>query len=416
MEKEDLKIVPKDIQLKEEDDVPGESGKKASTPVRSLRPQKNVHYTDFLGDDQDNSEDYVLSPKDKKEIISKKRQRPKSVTKLASNADTTKKEKEEKGDENKMNIEEDNKKNKGSNNYGTIINIQDTLTMYSNDTTNNNINNINIPNSDLILIILELCLNSSQFGIEKDNSSKLFWEEVGKLDILKPITAKFKPETLRKYWRIIREARKYKRIIQEIKRYKNELDNKNIKLLTSIKIICEYVSSPSKRKFDYFLNKLVIKPANKSKKINVNEMTPTEQISDIIHTFLKFFPKKCENDIVDALFKTSFDIENTYLILKDKDNLGFLAFSEKDDEIVQKHYEDNDDSKEEYQELMNTKGLEEILKRKEFLYDIKIDRNLYYNTNEDDIPKDNENEPIKEDVKDEKKNDKEDKKLDNDKK
>ena len=42
--------------------------------------------------------------------------------------------------------------------------------------------------------MLEVYLNSSQYGIDKDNSSKSFLEEIGKLDLLKLITTKFKPE------------------------------------------------------------------------------------------------------------------------------------------------------------------------------------------------------------------------------
>ena len=79
--------------------------------------------------------------------------------------------------------------------------------------TPKNVKNINIQNSELFLIMLEVCLNSFQYGINKDNSSKAFWEEIGKLDLLKPITTKFKPETLRKYWRTIREAKKFRKII-----------------------------------------------------------------------------------------------------------------------------------------------------------------------------------------------------------
>jgi len=402
MEKKELEKERKALGLKEEEEEPGKSAKKASTPVRLLRDTKKVDYTKYFSDEQDNSEEYVLSSDEKKELISKKRQRPKSVIKTSSNANTTKKPKEEKEQENKMNVEEEieDKKNKGSNNYGTIINIHETLSKYSTETTdNNNVNNINIPNSDLILIILEVCLNASQFGIDKDNSSKLFWEEVGKIDLLKPITSKFKPETLRKYWRRVREAKKYKRIIQEVKRYKNELDNNNLKLLTGIKILCEYVSSPSKRKFEYFLNKHIAKPPSKNKKINANDMTPTEQIAEIINTFMIHFPKRKEKEIVEALLATSFDIENAYLLLKDKENLGFLAFSEKDDEVVKRNYEDKDDKNEEYQELINIKGLEDVLRRKEFLYDIKIDRTPYYKV-EEEVPKETETKK-EEDVKDE---------------
>ena len=152
-----------------------------------------------------------------------------------------------------MEVEEENneKKNKNQAGYGFIINIDETLAKYANtanDNTTNNPNNTNIPNSELILIIMEVCLNGKIYGLEKDNSSRVFWEEVGKIEKLKPITSKFKTETLRKYWRTIRETRKFRKIISETKRYANELNNNNLKLLSSIKIICEYVSSHSKRK------------------------------------------------------------------------------------------------------------------------------------------------------------------------
>ena len=369
------------IELNEENDDQ-KKNQKNQTPTRHLRDIKKVNYSKFFSEDPDNSEDYEPEEKSQKVEIAKKRQRPKSVTK--TNANTTKKKKEDENNpENKMDIEQENdeKKIKNSTGYGYIINIDETLTKYSSNNSdnenNNNPNNINIPNSDLILIILELCLNSSQFGLEKDNSSRAFWEEVGKIEKLKPITSKFKTETLRKYWRTIREAKKYKKIISETKRYANELNNNNLKLLSSIRVISEYVSSPSKRKFEYFLNKHIIKPASKPKKINVNDMTPSEQIEEVINTFIKCFPKKKEKEIIDALLQTSFDIENAFLVLKDKDNLGFFTFSEKDDEIVAKNFEDNDDKNEEYQELINVKGLEDVIRRKEFLFNVKIDRSQY---------------------------------------
>ena len=101
------------------------------------------------------------------------------------------KKEEEKGienlenDENNINNMAKKNKNGNINVFGTIINIEETLNRYSTINTNemnNNANNTNIPNSELILIILEICLNSSQFGIEKDNSSRAFWEEVGKIE------------------------------------------------------------------------------------------------------------------------------------------------------------------------------------------------------------------------------------------
>ena len=381
MEEQFLKDNNNIIELNEEVEEQNKKQKVNQTPTRHLRDIKKVNYSKFFSDDQDNSEDYEPEEKSEKVESTKKRPRPKSVSK--TNVGSSKKKKEdEKNPEKKMEVEEENddKKNKNQNGYGYIINIDETFTKYINtnvDNTNNNPNNINIPNSELILIIMEICLNGVQYGLEKDNSSRLFWEEVGKIDKLKPITSKFKTETLRKYWRTIREAKKFRKIISETRKYANELNNNNLKLLSSIKIICEYVSSHSKRKIEYYLNKHIVKPSNKSKKINVNDMSPSEQISDVINTFMTCFPKKKEKEIIDALLQTSFDIENAFLLLKDRDNLGFFAFSDKDDEIVKRNFEDKDDKNEEYIELVNIKGLEDVIRRKEFLFNVKIDRSQY---------------------------------------
>ena len=395
------------IELNEENEEQKKKSKPTQTPTRHLRDIKKVNYSKFFSEDPDNSEDYEPEEKSQKIESSKKRARPKSVTKSTPNVNTAKKKKDDNENNNKMDIEEENEdkknKNANTNGYGQIINVGETLTKYSNNNNDNNVNNINIPNSDLILIILNICLNSSQFGLEKDNSSRAFWEDVGKIEQLKPITTKFKTETLRKYWRTIRETKKIKRIISETKKYKNELDNNNLKLLSSIRVICEYVSSPSKKKIEYFLNKHIIKPANKSKKINVNDMSPSEQISDVINTFVSCFPKKKEKEIIEVLLQTSFDIENAFLVLKDKENLGFFSFSEKDDEIVKRNYEDKDDKNEEYQELINVKGLEDVIRRKEFLFNVKIDRSQYNKVEEENENKEeNELEVIDNDDKKEK--------------
>ena len=381
---QDIPIMDSNLfELEEENEVKKIDSKPSQIPIRHLRNIKKVNYSKFFSEDPDNSEEYIdpEEHKQKNESV-KKRQRPKSVLKSEKDADTNKKKKEEKtpDTEHKMKVEEENedKNNKNKYDYSHIINIEETLSKYTNNNTdNNNTNNIEIPNSDLILIMLEICLNSSKYGLDKDNSSRAFWEDVGKLKQLKPITDKFKTETLRKYWRTFREAKKYKKIISETKRYKDELNNNNLKLLSSIRVICEYVSSPSKKRIEYFLDKHIVKPANKNKKINVNDMPPSEQISEVINTFVACFPRKKEKEIIDVLLQTSFDIQNAFLVLKDKEHLGFFSFSEKDDEIVKKNYEDKDDKNEEYQELVNVKGLEDVIRRKEFLFNVKIDRSQY---------------------------------------
>ena len=385
------------IDIKEEKEGQKVNNNPSQIPKKSLRNAKKVDYSKFFSEEQDNSEEYETPEEIKQKMeLGKKRKRINTATKTKAENNTDKKKRntkgkneadnnkennnnEEKKDKNDTDVEEDknkekekeekkeDKKNK-NNNFGTIINISETLKKYN--------NNENIPNSEIILIILEICLNSSQFGIEKDNSSRAFWEEIGKKEELKQITNKFKPETLRKYWRTIRETKKFRKIITEIKKYKNDLNNQNMKLYASIHAICEYVSNPG-RKMEFYINKHITKTANKTNKNNANNMTSNEQIEEIVNIFKKYFVNKDEKEILDKLFKNNFDIENTFLVLKDEENLENLGFNEKEDEIIKKNYEDKDDKNEEYQNLLYTKGLEYILKRKEFLFNIKIDRSQF---------------------------------------
>ena len=413
------------IELKEQPEVK----QKPAIPPRKLREIKQVNYSKFFSEDPDNSEDYQPEENSQKPEPPKKRARPKSVNKGETSNKKKKVENQEniQNPENKMELEEnkpqeptankeaenEDKNNRNNNLYGTIVDVAEIMKRYpqqapqstttpnpqenntANDANNaatpiaNNVNNLSIPNSELILIMLEICLNSTQYGIDKDNSSRAFWEEVGKLELLKPITTKFKPETLRKYWRTIREAKKFRKIISETRRYRNELDNPNLKLLSSIKIICEYVTNASHKKIDYFLNKHL--PPVKVKKITVEEMTPEQQINDILATFKSCFPRKKEKEILDTLYMTSFDIENTFLVLKDKENLNFLLFTEKDDEIVSKSWEEKNETAEDYQDVINIKGLEEVLRRKEFLFGVKIDREEYNKAEEIVEEENNEN-------------------------
>ena len=414
---------PNIIELKEQPEVQ----QKPAIPPRHLREIKHVNYSKFFSEDPDNSEEYQPEESSQRAEPLKKRQRPKSTTKGETSNKKKKVENQENG-ENKMELEENKpkeevvkeaenaeKNNRNNNPLGTIVDIAEIMRRYTAQTPTpgqnqnqpennlennnvipsaNNVNNLSIPNSELILIMLEVCLNSSQFGIDKDNSSRAFWEEVGKLELLKPITTKFKPETLRKYWRTIREAKKFRKIITETRRYKNDLDNPNLKFLSSIKIICEYVTNASHKKIEYFLNKHL--PPVKVKKITPEEMTPEQQISDILATFKSCFPKKKEKEILEVLYMTSFDIENTFLVLKDRDNLSFLLFNEKDDEIVSKSWEEKNETGEDYLDVINIKGLEEVLRRKEFLFGVKIDREEYNKVEEvveEENPENNNEQP-----------------------
>ena len=244
-----------------------------------------------------------------------------------------------------------------NNNIGCILNIPEFIS------TLNNEEKKLISNTDMILFILELCLNSSQFNLKGDNSSRKFWEEVGKLKELSPITKIFKPETLRKYWRLLRNIKKPKKIINILNEYKNLINNENIKLLASINIIYDFILFP-KKGIDFYINKYCGKILDKAKKSRkVKDMSIDEQIDEIISEFEKAFPLMKKGEIVEKLYQNNFDVRNTYLVMKDEKNFGYLSFSKNEDEIILTKNLNNS----EYRNLALKKGHINIIKRKKFL-------------------------------------------------
>ena len=277
---------------------------------------------------------------------------------------TTKKFLENKRTRRNHNYQLNNDENDINNNeIGTILNIPQFLSKIN---TNDN-NTISLLNSDMILFILELCLNSSQFNLKGDNSSRKFWEEVGKITQLSPILNIFKPETLRKYWRLLRNIKKPKKIINVINEHKDILDNENIKLLSCINIIYDYNLFP-KKGIDFFINKYCGKILNKAKKErSVKEMTIEEQIDELITEFEKAFPLKKKEEILEKLYQTSFDIKNTYLVLKDEANFGYLCFNENEDKMILDKELFSYKYSYKYKEFSKKKGHINIIKRRKFL-------------------------------------------------
>lgn len=253
--------------------------------------------------------------------------------------------------------QKNNNEDELNNNIGCILNIPEFIS------TLNNKENKLISNTDMILFILELCLNSSQFNLKGDNSSRKFWEEVGKLKELSPITKIFKPETLRKYWRLLRNIKKPKKIINILNEHKNLINNENIKLLASINIIYDFILFP-KKGIEFYINKYCGKILDKAKKSRkVKDMSIDEQIDEIISEFEKAFPLMKKEEIVEKLYQNNFDVRNTYLVMKDEKNFGYLSFSENEDEIILTKNLNNS----EYRNLALKKGHINIIKRKKFL-------------------------------------------------
>lgn len=110
-------------------------------------------------------------------------------------------------------------------------------------------------NSDFILALLEISLNSHKYGIEFSNKSKFFWEEVIRLGQFKNIFLKFKSETLRKYWRFLSENEDVEKVLETVKKFRDSIDElDNIRLLTVISILKEYLDGKIKHLEDYLKN------------------------------------------------------------------------------------------------------------------------------------------------------------------
>ena len=247
--------------------------------------------------------------------------------------------------------EDDNEK------IGCILNIPEFISKINNNEPNT------ISNTNMILFMLELCINSSQFNLTGDNNSRKFWVEVGKIKELSPITKIFKPETLRKYWRLLRNIKNPKKIISILTEHQTLINNENIKLLSSINVIYDYIFFP-KKGIKHYINKYCGKFLDKAKRARKPEdMTSDEQIEEIISEFERAFPKKKKATIVEKLYQNNFDIKNTYLVLKDEKNFGYLAFNEKEDELIL----NKNLSYDEYRQLALKKGHINIVKRKNFL-------------------------------------------------
>lgn len=257
--------------------------------------------------------------------------------------------------QNKINEEENN-----NDEIGCILNIPEFISKIN---TDSNSDAKLIQNTDMILFILELCINSSQFNLKGDNSSRKFWEEVGKIKELSPITNIFKPETLRKYWRLLRNIKKPKKIINILSAHKTLINNENIKLLSSINIVYDYILFP-KKGIEFFVNKYCGKFLEKAKKARkAQDMTSDEQIEELISEFEKAFPKKKKEEIIEKLYQNNFDVKNTYLVLKDEKIFGYLSFNEKEDEMIL----NKNLSYDKYRQLALKKGHINIVKRKKFL-------------------------------------------------
>ena len=138
--------------------------------------------------------------------------------------------------------------------------------------------NENPKNSDYILSIIEVCNNPLKYKLSKSNTNttKKFWDEVVEHEKFKIIFKAFKSETLRKYWRCIREAKDNNTYIQLVKKHSKIIDNPVFKLLPVIHGITNFIKTKQNDFDEFFKNlhknnkKIEVKEENKNLKNNNN--------------------------------------------------------------------------------------------------------------------------------------------------
>ena len=93
---------------------------------------------------------------------------------------------------------------------------------------------IDYTNSDVILAIIEIALFSDCYSIPYSFKSNHFWEEIVQYNELKRIFQFYRPETLKKYFRLINYHGNAENTAKIVKQHKNLLDDKGSKLLTIV--------------------------------------------------------------------------------------------------------------------------------------------------------------------------------------
>ena len=243
----------------------------------------------------------------------------------------------------------------------------------------------NITNSDIMLAIFEICTFNKKYNYECSNNTKAFWDRVVDEGILKKIFKNFKSETLRKYWKIIRQTGDNDKFMEIIRNNENFINNPNFKLLPIINGISNYITSPPKdQTFEEYFNSINSPKEKKVEKKEENTSDKKErkkivkkdekeesdkedvdprilEMDDTINKLMKI--TNCtREEVFRALQGCTGNIKNAYLYLMDNTKYEKYFFYQTDDYIIKnlknKHY---------YLQLLNKKGEDYVKERERFL-------------------------------------------------
>lgn len=100
-----------------------------------------------------------------------------------------------------------------------------------------------ITNSEILLSILEICTYNRKYNYDCSNNTKAFWDRVVEEGILKKIFKNFKSETLRKYWKVIRQSGNTLKFLEVVKQNENFINTPSFKLMTLVNAIAYFIQT-----------------------------------------------------------------------------------------------------------------------------------------------------------------------------
>ena len=253
-----------------------------------------------------------------------------------------------------------------------------------------------IKNSEIILAIIEICTFNKKYNYDCSNNTKAFWDRVVEEGILKKIFKSFKGETLRKYWKIIRNAGNNEKFVEAVRKNEKFINNPVFKLLPLVNAIAYYIQTDETNFEDFFTEfnskskKSTVPKVDKEEKkekypinllgnkrqepdSNNNNNIETNNENDKDNNNIKENPlalkepafAKSDQESDKDEYGTSFNVKNAYLYLMDNEKYEKYFFLGTDDYVIK-----NLKDKGYFVDLKNIKG-EELLKEREKFLGIK---------------------------------------------
>ena len=278
-----------------------------------------------------------------------------------------------------------------------------------------------IKNSDIILAIIEICTFNKKYNYDCSNNTKAFWDRVVEEGILKKIFKNFKGETLRKYWKIIRNAGNNEKFVEAVRKNEKFINNPVFKLMPLVNAIAYYIQTDEKNFEDFFTEfnaktkKSSVPKVDKAEKEEKKEKCPInllgnkrpepdnnnendeiqihigkninnkdnnltlkepnvakiEQEPEKDQKMIEFdetvnkmmtISKLSREEVLVALYGTSFNLKNAYLYMKDNEKYDKYFFLGTDDYVIK-----NLSDKGYFVDLKNIKGEELMKERQKFL-------------------------------------------------